>query len=1069
MPSKFLPRDRAWGTRYDRLGTSPPSSPTLQRSATENVHSSTIPPSSPRELQHNAEDMPGFEGPAAQKSDLRDPTPHDASVFVGSLPASVDYIELSQRLREHLSAYPQIKGIKVVRDSRGGVCAFVQCDTPRQAGELLKCLQAQPPQPFLGRFLRFEPAKAYRTLLLSYRAPVGFASAHTEVLSDGHSATKLRLAYAMRIFRPRNAKYLGLVYDGDATKFSATTAIESTGNTQHDRFLGEGFLLDPLRYDGETLQALATAFGPLESFEEYAAGPYPSPHDALRSPEMAQGVWEVKWKDREDSVAALLTLRRVPHLSVSWAHHPPSNASSTRIRQPALVMPTSPGDPTNARTSSDDRGGNDCNPAVQLARVALPIVQVPPSTPSRAPCPVSPIVISPIAPGWSTMTSPTLDRGTDATRWADQMADLDFSTNGAFPSQPALHTSTPVLRSHHAFASSPLSQEPNELFQPVDQFADSYAQSLRQTGVRFPPTEMNRVSVAGPAAREPPGSPGIAGAQRMWADHAAPPPFLRDGPRELDPTTVFVGGLEASGPDAWDENKLRHTFGRFGNIENIHMVVPLNKRSAFAFIKFANDVSASRAVREEHNRIYGGRPIRVQLRERNGAPRGFWRPGRGRGRGLSFGPPHVRQEPIPSGAVVPGAADPCADMLLDSRVSGMGYSGPPQGPMSMSPSRDPFANAQPTGLPAYERVWQEGFSNSFSSLSSDTTKVPSVNYAMSHGPASTTASLTPPPSIVSTSTSASSTMPAPYPMNMGYLPPQPWVQSYPAAYHYPIPFVPGYGYPGYPYAPVHAMAPAFLPPRDPNAPPPSNPTSSQWTAMASFENSAKVISGPASAPLSHSTQPPLRPTGFIQNEHGTLIPVYQREALDEYMANAHGHQPSSPAITGAPPQSVPRPGSAHRPPDGVVWQQPPLAMYPGSYPVHVQSVGSMPVPPAHPPTPHGPRYWMPGAVPYGVPGYHPQNHHVVPGPMMHVAPSPVNPQLEAHIPGGHVQPHLVQRNRHLPALGNRRGHLQAHTGPGISRPPSAAAGDRASLAMQDAGRNVRSRGHSVDPKDRIRC
>lgn len=423
-------------------------------------------------------------------------------------------------------------------------------------------------------------------------------------------------------------------------------------------------------------------------------------------------------------------------------------------------------------------------------------------------------------------------------------------------------------------------------------------------------------------------------------------------------------------------------------------------------------------------------------------------------------------------------------MLLDASHSGIGYSGPPQEqPTRTSPSRDAFANAQPTGLPACERAWQEGFNKSFSSLSSDTTKVPSVNYEMSHGPPSTTASLTPPPSIVSASTSASSTMPAPYPVNMGYFPPQQWVQPYPAAYPYPVPLVPGYGYPGYSYAPVHAIAPAFLPTRDGNAPPPSD-SSSQWTVGPGLEHPAKVCGdhsvnavdslptteqlnlGSASAPPSHITQPPLRPTGFIQNEHGTLIPVYQREALDEYMANAHGRQPSPPAAIRAPPQPAPRPGSAHRPPDGVIWQPPPLAMYPGPYPVQVQSVGSMPIPPGHLPTPHHPRFWMPGAVPYGMPGFHPQNHHALPGPVMHVAPSPVNSQHETHIPASHGQSHVMQRTRQPPAQGNRRGHPHAHLGPGISRPPSAAAGDRASLAIQD---RVRSRGHSVDPKERIRC
>ena len=41
--------------------------------------------------------------------------------------------------------------------------------SPVAAGELLHLLHTHPPLPFLGRFLRFEPAKAFRTLLVSYR------------------------------------------------------------------------------------------------------------------------------------------------------------------------------------------------------------------------------------------------------------------------------------------------------------------------------------------------------------------------------------------------------------------------------------------------------------------------------------------------------------------------------------------------------------------------------------------------------------------------------------------------------------------------------------------------------------------------------------------------------------------------------------------------------------------------------------------------------------------------------------------------------------------------------------
>ena len=79
-----------------------------------------------------------------------DKLPHDASVFVGrwdypqssimlyclytganeanSLPSNIEHMDLTRMLMEHLSEHTQIKNIKVVRDSKGGVCAFVQCE-----------------------------------------------------------------------------------------------------------------------------------------------------------------------------------------------------------------------------------------------------------------------------------------------------------------------------------------------------------------------------------------------------------------------------------------------------------------------------------------------------------------------------------------------------------------------------------------------------------------------------------------------------------------------------------------------------------------------------------------------------------------------------------------------------------------------------------------------------------------------------------------------------------------------------------------------------------------------------
>ena len=45
-----------------------------------------------------------------------------------SLPTTVDHTELSARLKEHLSAYAEVNFVRIIRDSRGGVCAFVQCN-----------------------------------------------------------------------------------------------------------------------------------------------------------------------------------------------------------------------------------------------------------------------------------------------------------------------------------------------------------------------------------------------------------------------------------------------------------------------------------------------------------------------------------------------------------------------------------------------------------------------------------------------------------------------------------------------------------------------------------------------------------------------------------------------------------------------------------------------------------------------------------------------------------------------------------------------------------------------------
>lgn len=46
----------------------------------------------------------------------------------------------------------------------------------------------------------------------------------------------------------------------------------------------------------------------------------------------------------------------------------------------------------------------------------------------------------------------------------------------------------------------------------------------------------------------------------------------REGPVDL--TTVFVGGLEMYGPNAWNEGRVRNLFSRYGGIESVKVVRP---------------------------------------------------------------------------------------------------------------------------------------------------------------------------------------------------------------------------------------------------------------------------------------------------------------------------------------------------------------------------------------------------------------------------------------------------------------------------------------------------------------
>ena len=73
-------------------------------------------------------------------------------------------------------------------------------------------------------------------------------------------------------------------------------------------------------------------------------------------------------------------------------------------------------------------------------------------------------------------------------------------------------------------------------------------------------------------------------------------------------------------------------------------------------------------------------------------------------------------------------------------------------------------------------------------------------------------------------------------------------------------------------------------------------------------------------------QPPLHATGFIQGEHGTLIPVYQPDALDEYMnGSTTGHVGGGSASA---PVSTQQTGGIFSAPVWPGYAAPPMITYP---------------------------------------------------------------------------------------------------------------------------------------------
>ncbi|KAI9065881.1 hypothetical protein FKP32DRAFT_446423 [Trametes sanguinea] len=540
-----------------------------------------------------------------------------------------------------------------------------------------------------------------------------------------------------------------------------------------------------------------------------------------------------------------------------------------------------------------------------------------------------------------------------SSRWADQVSELDAFTKPLFATPFSSHRSS--VATSHTPGDRAVSRNPSNT---VDQHEAH--RNVGQAGSQLSavsPTAFPRNQGSPPSSitTSALGSGGVP-----WNESRTSPalrlPFDAST-REVDPTTIFVGGLSMQDAEPWTEEKLRRIFGRFGPIERVQIVRPLYKRSCFAFLTFTHPEAASRAVQEENNRMYLGQPIRVHLREYHAR----WKPGRGRGRSLYERPredPSRRQqsEQLVAASGVPDSASSIGTTAQSPPVARAASSMSSSGEAS-SAAGDIHSDA-PHGLPhsALRRLDSEDLEDSAaSSISSDTTKVAHTQYD-SNGPSSTNA--TPPPHTATAPTPLSAvTQLPPAPMNLAHFNPHAWMYPYPPpSYPYGFPLVPGYHYAGYAYPPF-APLPAFIASEGPY---PAVLQSSEGNSTiradaplgdrSKQDGSSNDLSGRL-LPQS-GTQPPLRATGFIQNEQGMFIPVYQQDALDQYMVNAHGGQPH-PVRSTSPRHDRP-PACA-----------PSFAGHPNPFPI---LSGTHPTPPMQPHTSgltslaqHG--YWIPGGPP----------------------------------------------------------------------------------------------------------
>ncbi|KAH9178738.1 hypothetical protein EDB89DRAFT_1928239 [Lactarius sanguifluus] len=909
---------REWGTRFDSLSTSPSPSnssslsrnpQTTTRAATSTASSSLLNPQATAVTP-------------AKFPPQSDTISNEPSVFVGSLPTTVDHTELSARLREHLSAYVEINFVRIIRDSRGGVCAFVQCNDPASAAQLIHTVRSLPPQSFMGRYLRLEPARSQRTLWISYRKPVEIIRDADRDQSTSSYGAKSRvvefdLPKAMRVYRTLGSRRIEILYNSPALQFddNAEATLSQLSQEQDDptaALSSSGLLLSPLQFDAKTLHRIASSFGPVESFDhrqpelvdDQERLTYPYPHNADRSAGMDPGCWEVKWENRDDCLTALAALRNVPHLTVTWPNQqhaliPRRSGFVTRghqVRGQSMVKRKLGPQHIHIRGPFIDNNNMASQAGISMN---FPASKTEATVDSRSSERLS--CLGDADPPTTTDCWTVVESGS-TTDFRDvplivpdvAMSERPPPTGGYLSNiPPQTKGATPEQGDVVFGASAALSQASNPL-EWSEVVSNSLAHSQSETLASSPPpfdtpTHCGDPQSPTPAPSEPfvdlaspfaprgfgNGHPRVGRGLNFYDSFTIPPaPQWSDvRPRRpaglynenvdinthnaLDTTTIFVGGLEVHGRCTWDEHRLRRVFGQYGEIVEVKLVRPAHRKSAFAFVTYKNNKSSSRAVLEEHNRIYDGRYIRVQLRDsavqKTHGSKSHFRSSEGR----PFSPRHQ-------------------------------FSSKTEGP----PAYDSPLHVQNGIRPAIPAPCEElatAFSRSPNSTAChlDRQAQLSENTCVQGIPLQA-------PSTVSSAPVPSMTYPPP--PHTAFYAPTPWYMPYPYA---PTPHI----LPRYPQLP---LASHVINETGRHIPPHSIYQPMPHYSVYPLPLPPILTTGQQHADLAGLTErrAPLQPTGFIESEQG-LIPVYAPEALGEYMANTTSSRQNPPEAGGT--HSAPHP------------------------------------------------------------------------------------------------------------------------------------------------------------------